>query len=418
MLSEVYCSWTERNGSAGGYKLVYDGEAMRNVIFTLSVLLASQRAVAQDDTPENVLSDIFTAQHECDALMPQLDAAVEARPDGVEPLLARANCYYRVGRYGWVRRDVDKVFQNRSVRDAVQDVIQNGTSEEAAKEIVATGVVLQVFLAVDDGQRGSARSAYQAGKRYFGDTPAMARANVLVTSGSGDNLEAWRLVDEMLERYPGDPHAFMAAAEMASRDYRNITERANALLNAPANAVGWYNEAVSAYQTGDYESCWQTVRQGLESVPPEEHSRFYRLGYTCAVTEGSLSRSNQIIRESGDISNLRPEAVILHADVLCDAERYDAALALLRRITVETVEQRSDAETLKVRCLTADGDLDGALDVATRNHAQPGSIANLALALQGAGRIDEARAVLEPSCTRMQGQDATRCYEFLEKLRR
>ena len=76
VLSEVYCRWTERNGSAGGYKLVYDGEAMRNVIFTLSVLLASQRAVAQDDTPDNVLSDIFTAQHECDALMPQLDAAM------------------------------------------------------------------------------------------------------------------------------------------------------------------------------------------------------------------------------------------------------------------------------------------------------------------------------------------------------
>lgn len=390
---------------------------MRNLIFTLGVLLASQPAAAQDDAAENVLSDIFTAKHECDELMPQLDAAVEARPDGVEPLLARANCYYRVGRYGWVRRDVDKVFQGRSVRDAVQDAIRDGVSEDVAKEIVSIGVVLQVFLAVDDGRSGSARSAYQAGKRYFGDTSAMARANVLVTSGSGDNLKAWQLVDEMLERHPGDPHAFMAAAEMASRDYRNITDRANALLNAPANAVGWYNEAVAAYQTGDYESCWQTVRQGLDSIPPEEHSRFYRLGYTCAVTEGSLSRSNQIIRESGDISSLRPEAVILHADVLCDADRYDAALVLLRRIKLETVEQRADAETLQVRCMMADGDLDGALDVANRNHAQPGSIANLALALQEAGRIGEARAVLEPSCPRMQGQDATRCYEFLEKLR-
>ena len=389
---------------------------MRNVIFALSTFLVSSAAVAQDDSPENILSDIFTAQHECDALMPQLDAAVSANPDGVQPLLARANCYYRVGRYGWVRRDVDSVFGGRSVGGAVDDAVKDGASQDEARAIVETGVVLQVFLAIDDNRLNSARSAYREGQRYFGDTAAMDRAKVLVTSGGGDNQKAWQLVDEMLEKHPGDPHAFMAAAEMASRDYRNITERANELLNQPASAVGWYNEAVAAYQTGDYDSCWDNVQAGLANVPAEEHPRFYRLAYTCAVTEGSLSRSNQIIRESGDIGGLRPDAVIRHADVLCKSERFDAGVALLKRVRVETVEQRADAETLQVRCLMQSGDLDGALAVASRNHAQPNTIANLALELKGAGRIDDARTILEPACARMQGADTPRCYDLLEKL--
>ncbi|MFT4974670.1 MAG: tetratricopeptide (TPR) repeat protein [Myxococcota bacterium] len=389
---------------------------MRNVILALSVFLMPQLAAAQDDSPENILSNIFTAKHECDALMPKLDAAVASNPSGVGPLLARANCYYRVGRYGWVRRDVNAVFQGRTVRDAVTQATAEGASEAEARAIVETGVVLQVFLATDEGQLNSARSAYREGQRYFGDTAAMDRARVMVTSGEGDNLKAWQRVDAMLDKHPGDPHAFMAAAEMASRDYRNITEKANALLNAPASAVGWYNEAVAAYQTGDYERCWDNVRAGLDSVAPEDHSRFYRLGYTCAVTEGSVSRSNQIIRESGDISSLRPDAVILHADVLCKTERYAAAVALLSRVQVETVEQRTDAETLQVRCLMLSGDLDGALGVASHNYAQPNTIANLALQLKDAGRTDEARAVLEPTCPRMQGADAPRCFELLEKL--
>jgi len=391
---------------------------MRNVILALSVFLAPLAAHAQDGSPENILSDIFTAKHECDALMPQLDTAVAQNPDGVEPLLARANCYYRVGRYGWVRRDVDQVFRGRSARQAVDDAVSDGADRATAEEIVATGVVLQVFLAIDAGKLNTARAAYRDGQKTFGDTPAMARAKVLVTSGGGDNTEAWRLVDVMLEQHPGNPHAFMAAAEMASRDYRNITERANTLLNAPASAVGWYNEAVAAYQTGDYDACWDNVQTGLANVAPEEHSRFYRIGYTCAVTEGSLSRSNQIIRDSGDIGSLRPDAVIRHADVLCKSERYGAGVALLQRVRVETVEQRADAETMQVRCLMGDGDLDGALEVANHNHAQPNTVANLALELKGAGRVDEARAILEATCPRMQGADAPRCYELIQKLDR
>lgn len=393
-----------------------DGERMRNRFLVLGVMGLFFGATAKADSPDNILNDIFKAQHECDTLMPQLDEAVDANSDGVEPLLARANCYYRVGRYGWVKRDVKKVFQRRTVQQAIDDAMADGVTEAAAREIVATGVVLQVFLAIDDGQSRTARNAYEAGKAVFGNTSAMARAEVLVTSGSGDNATAWQLVDAMLEAYPGDPHAFMAAAEMASRDYRNITEQANALLNTPASAVGWYNEAVAAYQAGNYEGCWENVQLGLENVPPEEQGRFYRLGYTCAVTEGSLSRSNQIIRESGDIGSLRPDSVIRHADVLCQAERTEAAMALLQRVRVENTEQRTDSETLQVRCLMQSGDLDGAMDVALQDHAQPGTIANLAIALQEADREADAHQVLAPACARMQGADAPRCYEFLERL--
>ena len=113
---------------------------MRSLL--LSAVLLGPRLAWSDDGAENILNDIFTAQHACDTLMPELDAAVSANPDGVEPLLARANCYYRVGRYGWVRRDVDAVFGGRGVGDAVQAAIADGASESAARDVVATGVAV------------------------------------------------------------------------------------------------------------------------------------------------------------------------------------------------------------------------------------------------------------------------------------
>ena len=68
--------------------------------------------------------------------------------------------------------------------------------------------------------------------------------------------------------------------------------------------------------------------------------------------------------------------------------------------------------------LQKEGDFDGAIAVAQNNNAEASSVANLALALQDAGRIDDAKAVLEPACERLQGGEATRCYDFLATLNR
>ena len=390
---------------------------MNRAFFTVLLLLAAP-ATAQDN-PEQILENIFTAQHECDRLMPQLDDAVDSNPTWAKPRLDRAECLYRIGRYEWVIDDLDVVFNGRSVNQAITAATAGGVPEEIARVSVENGAVVRIIMLLDKGQTRPAKSLYSAARKVFGDVPAMARADIAIDSYGGNNNAAWRAVDAGLAKWPGEHQIEQAAREMASRDPHGVTDAANTVLNAPANTVGWYNDAVSSYTNGDYSGCLSTVEMALnESSIEQDHSRFMKLGYTCAVTSGDLKKTNQFIVRLGGITGLRSDAVVRHAELLYKNESYAAALELLRHITPADAEQRGAVETLQVRSLTRKGDLDTAITIAANNHTEASAMANLALALQNAGRIDDAKAVLEPACSRMQGSDATRCFDLLATLNR
>lgn len=395
----------------------YHGAAMLRTILPCLLLLAAP-AAAQDN-PEQILENIFTAQHECDRLMPQLDAAVDANPTWVKPRLDRAECLYRVGRYEWVIDDLDVVFNGRSVNQAIDAATTGGVPDSIARVSVENGAVVRIIMLLDTGQTRPAKSLYSAARKVFDDSAAMARADIAIDSYTGNNNAAWKAVDAGLEQWPGEHQIEQAVREMASRDPRGITDAANEILSAPANTIGWYNNAVSAYSSGDHNSCLSTIDMALaEPTISSDHERFLKLGYTCAVTAGDLKKTNQFIVKMGGISGLRSDAVVLHAELLYKNESYAAALELLRHITPTDAAQRVEVETLQVRASTRKGDLDGAMAFAAQNNTEASALANLALALHNAGRTDEAKTILAPACPQMQGADATRCYDFLATLSR
>ena len=380
---------------------------------SLLLLLATPATAADDST--QILEDIFTAQHECDAMMSALDAAVDANPTWAKPRLERAECLYRVGRYEWVQRDLDVVFSGHSLQRIISSASAGGASLEEARSVVENGTVLRVIMLLDVGSSGSAQTLYREAVGVFGDSPAMTRASIMLTASSGDYASAWRMVDEALARWPSEPQIHQATREMASRDPRGVTDAANSALNAPADAVGWYNDAITAYNQGDYSDCLSRVDVAL-AEPSTDQDLFLRLGYSCAVSSGDLKRTNQLIVKLGGTSGLRPDAVLRHAELLYKAGKNDAALELLRNIQPEDLQQLSDVDTLQVRALTRKGDLDGALAVGLAGHARANSLANLGLALKNAERPDDAKAILTLACPSMQGGDATRCYDLLGSL--
>jgi tetratricopeptide (TPR) repeat protein len=382
------------------------------------LLLLAAPAAAQDN-PEQILENIFTAQHECDRLMPQLDAAVDANPSWVKPRLDRAECLYRVGRYEWVIDDLDVVFNGRSVNQAIDAATTGGVPDSIARVSVENGAVVRIIMLLDTGQTRPAKSLYSAARKVFDDSAAMARADIAIDWYTGNNNAAWKAVDAGLEQWPGEHQIEQAVREMASRDPRGITDAADGILSAPANTIGWYNNAVSAYSSGDYSTCLSTIDMAIaEPTISSDHERFLKLGYTCAVTAGDLKKTNQFIVKMGGISGLRSDAVVLHAELLYKNESYAAALELLRHIAPADAAQRVEVETLQVRASTRKGDLDGAMAFAAQNNTEASALANLALALHNAGRTDEAKTILEPACSQMQGADATRCYDFLATLSR
>ncbi|MFT5680458.1 MAG: tetratricopeptide (TPR) repeat protein, partial [Myxococcota bacterium] len=313
----------------------------------------------------------------------------------------------------------DVVFSGRSVNQALTAAATGGVPEEIARVSVENGAVVRIIMLLDKGQTQPAKSLYSAARKVFGDSPAMARADISIDAYTGNNKSAWKAVDAGLARWPGEHQIEQAAREMTSRDPRGVTESANIVLNAPANTVGWYNDSVSAYTNGDYSGCLQTVDMALgEPSIAVDHERFLKLGYTCAVTSGDLQRTNQFIVQMGGVAGLRSDAVVRHAELLYKNENYAASLELLRHVTPGDEDQRAAVETLQVRSLTRKGDLDEAIVIARDDNAEASALANLALALKNAGRIDDAKVILEPACLRMQGSDATRCYDFLANLNR
>ncbi len=166
---------------------------------SLLLLLATPATAADDST--QILEDIFTAQHECDAMMSALDAAVDANPTWAKPRLERAECLYRVGRYEWVQRDLDVVFSGHSLQRIISSASAGGASLEEARSVVENGTVLRVIMLLDVGSSGSAQTLYREAVGVFGDSPAMTRASIMLTASSGDYASAWRMVDEALARW-------------------------------------------------------------------------------------------------------------------------------------------------------------------------------------------------------------------------
>jgi hypothetical protein len=239
------------------------------------------------------------------------------------------------------------------------------------------------------------------------------RVRAVLEAAAGRPAAAWPIVDEALRRWPRDPHAVRAAAEVASLDPDHVTPAAQAAIRRPADVVHHHNKAVAALNGGDGARCLTHVQSAVAVATEEELPRLQEVGYACAVSAGRPDEASRLMLARRSVAALPAESVVRHGKLLLDAGRAHEAARLLRVLRTDDPTLARDAGSLRIRAHIADGDLDAALAVVRSAASHPASRANLAAKLAKADRPGEARALLEATCPELDGKAAADCEELL-----
>lgn len=371
---------------------------MSPALLALSLLVPVSRATP---TVAATLSSLTDARHACEAALPQLES--RARTDaaaGVE----WADCVYRLGRLDEARASLEGLFA------------RGAAGRELLPVPMGEGLALLSILRARAGQPDLAERARLGIPTE--DSGRDHRVRAVLAAADGRTAEAWSLVDASLSRWPRDPHAVRAAAEVASLDPDHVTPTAQAAIRRPADVVHHHNKAVIALNGGDGARCLVHVRAGLSVATEAGLPRFHEIGYACAVAAGEVDEASRMMIARRSVAALSAVSVLHHGELLLDAGRAREAARLLRVLRLDDPALRPDQGSLRIRAHVADADLDGALSVARSGPSHPGTRANLALTLHKAGRSVEAAALLEPTCPELTGRAASDCEALLVSLRR
>ena len=340
---------------------------------------------------------------DCAALVPDLDGRLASDPGDAATLVQRATCLYRVGRMEW----------------ALADALGANLDAPGLDPALAhDGAVLRVVLLARAGRLAEARSAFSVLQGRWEDASGVSRARALLAAAEGDTASAWRQVDAALARWPNDVHSAWLAAEMTALDPRHATAGALDAVDAPASKSPdyAYNRAVSALSARRFDDCLREIAAAAAALTAENHRRLARVGYSCAVEAGRFDEARTLLEAAGGVGAVDASSVVVQAQAIADAGDVGAAIDLLTGCVPASTAETGNVATLLVRLFTDAGRLDEAL--AAAGDALPRSRANLALALRKAGRGAEALALLQDTCPVMQGADAARCYDTVERWKK
>jgi len=386
---------------------------MRALVLVLMLLVSPAQAEDADDIGA-VLDGLSDETHECLPLIRSLNARLAAAPDDLAARLARAECRYRIGRMEWAAEDAQHVFGGRKPAK-VEAGLRKVLDAEQASTTTHDGLVLHGVLEALAGRDAAAESAAANLEKTYGATAGHRRVQAVRAWKAGDRARGWALVDAGLTDTPEDPHAKLAATELASLDPDHVSEKAMTLISAPARSNRAYNRAVSALNAGSFRQCLVELDLVIDEQRGPALRRFQMLSYPCAVQAQDLARADAVLASLG-AEAVRTDAAIAHAEKLQNAGRDEEAAALLAGVEPRDQADADIVATLLVRIHTRADRLDEALAACRSANPAAATRANLAIKLDKADREPEAREVLAPACSTMSGQDAVRCYDFLKRL--
>ena len=381
----------------------------------LPLLLLLAHSALADDRVATLLQDVATQTHECQPIIIELDGVLQKDPEDLAARLARATCLYRVGRMSWALEDTTLLLSD-SAKTPLDKALGKRLGKEPAAASAADGFALHVVLLTLAGRLEEARTWLNRARSAYGERPSIRHAGAILTWKSGQHDAAWAAVDRLLADAPGDPAAVLAAQELVSLDPDHASEAALRVVEEPTRVASAYNSAISALNAQDGDRCLAALDKIRGEVSGLDLSLVTDLSYPCAVVSGDVTRADAALAELAAPPADRLSTVLLHAELRYRAGAYAETVALLDQMHFEHPEDSAMAATLKTRVHLAMGDLDAALADTKSGDVRPTSRANLALALKQAGRIADAKALLEETCPVMIGQDAAQCYELLGRL--
>jgi hypothetical protein len=203
---------------------------------------------------------------------------------------------------------------------------------------------------------------------------------------------AWNLVGEQAFAHPGAVPALVSTA---------IVERGTDLSR--------YNLAAGRANAKDYPGCL-TVVSAITDLAKVEN---VNLGYRCAIKAADDATVNTWRERAKRAGAIRFPDAYEDAVRAMRSEDWSGAMQRLNLAVPTTAEETSLANDVSVVALVGLGQLEPAIKVSREPGVRPESVYNLGVALQRAGREDEAVATVKQACVGATGELRDLCKDAL-----
>lgn len=342
---------------------------------------------------------------------PIFRALLEENPEDAVAQVNLAVCLYGLGREAEGQREMQRVFSagtwvRREGSGAISGIISARGADEL--EVGLRGAIAGLVLRlVDGGDLQGAAEAQRKAEERFG------RAGPLVTSaaalGFANGSRGWELLLPVLADADAGDRGWDVAGDEAFAHPDQVPQAAVAAIVARGTPEAKYNLAAGLSNANDDAGCLAA----LAAIPEPVSSTAVNLGYACAIGGGddaTLEAWRERARRTGEMR---------FRDAYSDAVRafnggdFRAAMQRLNSVAPDGPEHAALVADMRVVLLTHLGSLDEARKLVDSPGVAPESVYNLGVALQRAGRDEEAIAVVKQACVGAKGELAGLCIAAL-----
>lgn len=355
-----------------------------------------------------------------------LDEVLKSNPERLDARVLRGQARAALGDAKGARADLELAFQGDSWVEVHNTGMMSGilrkSDEEKLQRLVVEGASLLIRLLVEDKDLPRARAVLTQARKLTSTGAALEAAEAWLLSAEGKDAAAWKILSDALVRGERDPLLREIAGQMAYRSLQGAPPVVLASIRAQGPASARLNLASALANASRPADCLAEVvatpQVELLGLTPELRQRFDRLGYRCAVEAEDLAAADARLFALGTapLDTSLFAAGFNHALMLSDKGEVDGTLAVLDRLTPGDKRSKQKVLSLQITTLAGAGRWDQALQEAADAETDPQDLAWLAGQVADAGKVPEARGLLDRACPQLSGEAATQCKALSAQL--
>lgn len=342
-----------------------------------------------------------------------LREVLDENPDDAIARVNRATCLYRLDHKGDALKELQRLFSagtwvRREQNGSISGIITSRGADEleiALRQSLAS--LVRVLL--EGGDVSAAQEAQAKAEQRFGRTGPLITSAASLEFAAG--ASGWDLVAPLLaDASPEDP-AWNLVGEQAFAHPGAVPALVSTAIVERGTDLSRYNLAAGRANAKDYPGCLVVVSAITDLAKVDN----VNLGYRCAIKAADDATVNTWRERAKRAGAIRFPDAYEDAVRAMRSEDWSGAMQRLNLAVPTTAEETSLANDVSVVALVGLGQLEQAIKVSREPGVRPESVYNLGVALQRAGREDEAVATVKQACVGATGELRDLCKDALAR---
>lgn len=342
-----------------------------------------------------------------------LREVLDENPEDAIARVNRATCLYQLDHRVEAQKELQRLFSagtwvRREHNGSVSGIITaRGADELEVTLRLSLASLVRVLL--EGGDVSAAQEAQAKAELRFGRTGPLVTSAASLAFAAG--ASGWDLVAPLLaEASPEDP-AWSLVGEQAFARPGTVPAIVSAAIVERGTDLSRYNLAAGRANSKDYAGCLAVVSTITDLAKVEN----VNLGYRCAIQAADDATLGMWRERAKRVGAIRFADAYDDAVRAVEADDWSGTMQRLNLAVPTGAEETSFANNLTVVALVGLKRLDEALKLSSQPGVHQESMYNLGVALQRAGREDEAIATVTRACVGATGELRDLCKEALPK---